>query len=153
MPTCKALTSGGQPCQSQARLNMELCFFHDPESQQQRRTAQQKGGSKGLRLLPMANPPGDFDLSDPQQISKLLSHVSNRVVRGELDPKCAYALGYLADCALRAHNAVAVTERIERLERLQEAERDLPVDPRLDFFEDEDSGATAADPAQGPART
>ena len=97
---------------------------------------------------PCPNPPSDFDLRDPQQISKLLGYTANRVVRGELDPKCAYALGYLADCALRAHNAGAVTERFERLERLQEAEKEIPVDPPPDFFEDEDDGSTATDPSQ-----
>jgi hypothetical protein len=73
-------------------------------------------------------PPDDFDFSDPKQIKELLSYAANRVVRGELDPKCAYALSSLADSAIRADAAITAAERLERLQP-----KKSPPTGRLDF--------------------
>jgi hypothetical protein len=73
-------------------------------------------------------PPEEFSLSDPTGITSFLTYVANRVVRGQLDARVANASAYIADCALRALNVAAMTERLGDLERLQRAEENRPVD-------------------------
>ena len=133
MTTCKGISGLGEPCKARPLTESDYCFFHDPASQHDRQEAQRKGGSKSSRLHVLSSPPSDFDLSNPHEIAKLLTYTANRVLRGELDPKTAYALGYLGDCALRARNAGAIAERLDRLEELQRAEYHMPADDRENF--------------------
>jgi len=81
----------------------------------------------------------DFHFSDSARIIELLEFAANQLVQGELDPKSAYVLGYLADCALRAHKVNALEQRINELEKLLRCEKDIPIgDPEclhMDWFE------------------
>jgi hypothetical protein len=124
---CISNTQDGQACRSHARTGSEFCCFHDPASALERRAAQSKGGSKPSQLKVMLPPPFDFDLGDPRGIPKLLTFLANGVLRGELDTKVAYAVGYLADCAMRANNAGKLTEQVEQIERLQKVEQATPI--------------------------
>jgi hypothetical protein len=124
---CVSNTQDGQPCRTHARSGSEFCIFHDPEYALQRRAAQSMGGSKRSQLKVMPIPPFDIDLDDPRRIPKLLTFLANGVVRGELDAKVAYTVGYLIDCALRAHKAGELTERVEQIERLQRVEHAIPI--------------------------
>jgi hypothetical protein len=124
---CSSNTQDGQPCRTHARAGSEFCIFHDPEYALQRRAAQSTGGSKSSQLKVMPTPPFDIDLDDPRRIPKLLTFLANGVVRGDLDAKVAYAVGYLADCAMRAHKAGELTERVEQMERLQRVEQATPI--------------------------
>ena len=126
MPNCKFLRQDGRACEARAMAGSDFCFFHDPAAVKPRRDAQQRGGRKKLRVPALDSvPTRDFDLSDPKDITKLLAYAVNRIVRGEIDPKCAYALGYLADCSLRAFNAGTLAERLTHLEGLQQVESNL----------------------------
>ena len=150
MAICRAVKSDGRACKAQAVTGSWFCFFHNPDATESRREAQRKGGSKGTRLQVISSPAQDFDLSNPKGVAKLIAYAANRVVRGELDSKSAYALGYLADCALRAHSAGTVTERLDRLELLQKAEDSTPFF-QTDTFEsrfDEEENPAEPKPAE-----
>src|SRR5271166_4247641 len=145
MKTCQSLNSKGSRCRSHAVTGSDRCFFHDPQAKEQRTEAQRKGGrgpQRALEIVPDP-PPHDFDLSDPTQISEFLSYAANGVVHRRLDPKVAHALAHLAECALRAYDAVALTARLEKMERLQAIETSLPniraAPPDLVFEQDENS--------------
>lgn len=127
MARCIGTTATDTPCQAEARRDSDYCFFHDPESKQARRQAQSRGGSKKPTLRPLSPPPSDFSLAGPKDILKFVEYTANRIIHGELDPKTAYALGYLADCALRAYNGGPLAERLDRIEQLLKAECDIPV--------------------------
>ena len=88
---------------------------------------QSRGGSKKPTLRPLSPPPSDFSLAGPKDILKFIEYTANRIIHAELDPKTAYALGYLADCALRAYNGGPLAERLDRIEQLLKAECDIPV--------------------------
>ena len=83
----------------------------------------------------MPAPPFDIDLEDPRKIAKLLTHIANGVVRGQIETKVAYAIVKLADCAMRAHNASSIEGRIAEVERLQKIEQSVPIseDPKFQF--------------------
>jgi hypothetical protein len=137
---CIGKTKNGQLCQGHPRSGSEYCFFHDPASVKNRREAQRKGGSNRSRLAVMPPLPFDIDLDDPHKIPKQLTYIANGIVRGQIDPKVAYAFGYLADCAMRAHKAGELTDRIAEIERLQRVEHVAPVRPPvgpMTQFEDE----------------
>ena len=126
MTNCKAATSAGKPCKSARRKNSDFCFFHDPHSSESRQEAQSKGGRRGALVQVIPNPSRDFMLDRPDGIVELLQYAVNCVVRGELDPRTANTLGYLADCALRAYNIGKLSARLADLEKLQNAESALP---------------------------
>jgi len=153
---CISYTQDGQVCRSHARAGSEFCFYHDPAYALQRREAQSKGGSKRshLKVMKVMLPPHpDFDLDDPRGIPKLLTFMANCVLRGELETKVAYTVGYLADCAMRAHKAGELTEQVEQIERLQQVEHAIPVSSRKDSliqFEDYEDGPTIKVVEDGP---
>jgi hypothetical protein len=100
----------------------------------------------------ISSPHCDFDLSQPSEIAKLLTYAANRVVRGELDAKAAYALGYLSDCAIRARSAGVLSDRIDHLERLQRAEATAPFPFTRSFkswFKEEDAADSLEHEANG----
>jgi len=144
MPECKGSKKDGSRCRAEARNNSQFCFFHDPELKQARLDAQRRGGSRGTKMTPTSRlleaPDTDFSLNEPQAIVEFLGYAANRVVRGQLDSKSAYALGYLADCALRAYNVAVTSEKIDEIAQLQKAERSIPVgrpEYLKDAFEEE----------------
>ncbi len=145
---CISYTKDGKACRSHARAGSEFCCFHDPATALEQQAAQSKGGSKRSKqshLKVMPPPPFDFDLDDPRRIPKLLTFLANSVLRGELDTKVAYAVGYLADCAMRAHKAGEFTERLEQVERLQQVEHAAPSSSPSGSstqFEDHEDGST-----------
>jgi hypothetical protein len=139
MSACKAKKPNGNACHAQARTGSDFCFFHDPELSDARRQAQCRGGRKHTRLRVIPSLMPDFHFSDSARIIELLEFAANQLVQGELDPKSACVLGYLADCALRAHKVNALEQRINELEKLLRCEKDIPIgDPEylhMDWFE------------------
>ena len=137
---CTGKTKDDQPCRNHAGGGSKLCFFHNPAVAKQRRKAQAKGGSNRSHLEVMPTPPFDLDLEDPRKIPKLLTFLANGLVRGQFDTKLVYAVGFLADCAMRAHKAGELTERVAEMERLLRVEQATPYSAPSDStiqFEDE----------------
>ena len=129
MKSCQSQNARGSRCRSHAVAGSEYCFFHDPQAKEQRTEAQRKGGrglKPALEIVPDP-PPHDFDLSDPAQISEFLSYAANGVVHRRLDPKEAHAIAHLGECALRAYDAVTLTARLEKMERLQAIDKSSAI--------------------------
>jgi hypothetical protein len=124
---CKARKPDGHACQAKARIGSYFCFFHDPELSDARRQAQCRGGRKNthIRVIPSHTP--DFHFTDSVRIKELLEYAANGLVQGDLDPKSAYVLGYLADCALRAHKLITLEQRIDEVEKLIHSEKEIPI--------------------------
>ena len=141
MARCSAEKKGGTPCRAESRAGSKFCFFHDPASVKNRREAQSRGGSNGSRLEVMPPPPFDIDLEDPRKIPKLLTYIANGILRGEIETNVAYTFVSLVNCAIRAHNVVALDGRIKEIERLQDIEFPDPVGAhraRVTRFEDDE---------------
>ena len=64
--------------------------------------------------LPPETP--DHPLNNVHDVSLLLGHSINQVRRGQLDPRVANAVGYLASILLGALQQGPLEERIQRLE-------------------------------------
>lgn len=114
---CRARKPDGVRCKAAALVGSDFCYFHDPEKAEERREAQAQGGRQGhLKALPPDTP--DVRLDSCASAAGLLSETINQVRKGELDPRVANAVGYLANILLKAIEQSDVERRIEDLEAL-----------------------------------
>lgn len=119
---CKATRAGGGPCEARPLTGGEFCYWHDSEQAEARRAAGSRGGSKGrIKTLPNGTP--DLKVNSAASIIILLSRTINHVLRGEIDPKVANAVGYLSGMILKAREQGEFEERIKSIEKMA-AQRD-----------------------------
>ena len=112
---CEAPTTEGPRCQAAALDGSRFCFFHDPAKAEERRAAQAMGGRQGkVKTLPDTAP--DVNVENGQDVVRLISETINQVRRGEIDPRVANAVGYLANVLLKAAEQGDVEERLAALE-------------------------------------
>jgi hypothetical protein len=100
---CELRKKNGERCRADAQTGKSLCVFHDPARADDGHRARQAGGvhrSHSATVLPSDTP--DHPLGDTNQVSVLLADSINRLRRGQLDPRVANAMGYLASVLLKA---------------------------------------------------
>ena len=110
---CQFRKKDGSRCRANAQATNGLCVFHDPEKAADGRRARQAGGisrSRVAAVLPPDTP--DHRLQNTQDISNLLAHSINQVLRGQLDPKVGNSVGYLASVMLRSLEQGRTEERV-----------------------------------------
>ena len=113
--TCKAKTKQGDQCSALAIDGSDFCFFHDPEKAEDRHRAQSAGGRNGgLKTLSSTTP--DARIEGADDVVSLLSDTINQVRRGDIDPRVANAVGYLANILLKAKELGDLEDRIKALE-------------------------------------
>jgi hypothetical protein len=113
---CEFLKRNGERCGADAQTGKNLCVFHDPARANDGRRARQAGGvhrSQAAAVLTSDTP--DHPLGDANQVSALLADSINRLRRGQLDPRVANAMGYLASVLLKALDQ-RLEERLAHLE-------------------------------------
>src|SRR5438445_4817103 len=94
---CQSRKKNGESCGADPQSGKGLCVFHDPAKAEDGRRARQAGGinrSRVATVLPPETP--DDPLRSTTDVSTLLSESINQVQRGQLDPRMANAVGYLA---------------------------------------------------------
>jgi hypothetical protein len=100
---CEFRKKNGELCGADAQTGKNLCVFHDPARADDGHRARQAGGvhrSHSAAVLPSDTP--DHPLGDTNQVSVLLADSINRLRRGQLDPRVANSMGYLANVLLKA---------------------------------------------------
>jgi len=132
---CSHLKPDGSYCKANVRLGSSYCFFHDPESAAERQAAQISGGKERSRraaVLPADTP--DRQLTNAGDVTALLGETINQVRRGQLDPRFANAIGYLATIFLKARETDGLEQRVERLESVLASQKTVPeADPEFEF--------------------
>jgi hypothetical protein len=112
---CSGVRMGGGRCSAWHTAGSSYCFFHDPETEGERKAAQSAGGQKNkLAVLPSSTP--DAKLRSAEDAIKLLGETINQVRRGEIDPKIANSVGYLAVILVKVQRDVEVERRLAVLE-------------------------------------
>jgi hypothetical protein len=112
---CGAVKTDGERCQAQALHSSSSCYFHDPESAEDRIAASKRGGEKRRSAtLPSGTP--DFPLASATDASALIGWTINHLLRGEIDPKIANAVGYLVTVKIKATDAGILERRLDALE-------------------------------------
>jgi hypothetical protein len=109
----------GSECAAQAQSGKDLCIFHDPARANDGRRARRAGGLTRTRTAVVLAPDTpDHPLGSPNDVSAVLADSINRVRRGQLDPRVANAMGYLATVLLRALEQGPIEERLSKLETI-----------------------------------
>lgn len=112
---CKARTKEGTECQTPALAGSDFCFFHDPDKAEERFEARAAGGRQNRMKTLSADAP-DVKVESCQDVVRLISETINQVRKGDIDPRVANAVGYLANVLIRAVDQGEMEKRIEDLE-------------------------------------
>ena len=116
---CSFRKKDGSGCGANAQPEVGLCVFHDPARAADGHRARRAGGIKRSQpgpVLPLDTP--DHPLASPNDVSHLLANSMNQLRRGELDPRVANSLGYLATVLLRALEQGPLDERMAKVEAM-----------------------------------
>ena len=100
---CQFRKKNGERCGADAQSGKSICVFHDPDRSEDGRRARRAGGLERSRppaALPAETP--DSPLRTNQDVLELLGESISQLRRGQLDPRKANAIGYLASISLRA---------------------------------------------------
>ena len=73
----------------------------------------------------------DIKVESCQDVVRLISETINQVRRGELDPRVANAIGYLANVLIKAAEQGDMEKRLEDLEAAVKTKRGTPEYPML----------------------
>ena len=117
MNKCTARKKDGSRCTADPQAGREVCVFHDPEKIEDGHRARQKGGirrNQSASVLPLGT--RDHPLEKSSDTALLLADSINQLRRGELDPRVANAIGYLASIQLRAFEQSTMEKRITTVE-------------------------------------
>ena len=116
---CQFRKKDGSRCGANAQPANGLCVFHDPARANEGRRARQTGGRNRMRpaaVLPTNTP--NHPLGNTREVAQLLGDSINQLRRGQLDPRVANAMGYLASVLIRALEQGPVEERLANLEAI-----------------------------------
>ena len=114
---CQARKKNGQKCQADTQKGSPFCVFHDPARVADGKRVRRVGGlnrSRPAAVLPMNTQ--DVPLSNTQEVSALIGESINQLRRGQLDPRVANAIGYLANILLGALQQGPLEDRLARIE-------------------------------------
>ena len=124
---CTAKTATGRRCQAAALPAAHFCFFHDPTRAADRHDARVQGGRNGATTT-LADTDPDIPVTDSQDVVRLLAGTINQVRKGQLDPRVANAVGYLANILLKAVDQGRVEDRLASLEAVVQSHRPMSSD-------------------------
>ncbi len=106
-----------EPCTAHAREGSSFCFFHDPNvSQEEKRSAQSKGGQGNKRVGLVGDVSPSVTLREVEDVLTLLEMAVNDLRCGRIDTKLSNGLGYLAGHAMKAMELSQLEKRIKVLE-------------------------------------
>jgi hypothetical protein len=114
---CEARKKNGARCTADSQLGKDDCVFHDPARIKDGHRARRAGGinrSRSSGVLPLDAP--DHPLAKSADISVLLADSINQLLRGQLDPRVANAIGYLVSVQLRSFDQSALDDRMTKIE-------------------------------------
>jgi len=128
---CQQIKDDGTRCRTGVMTGSTFCFFHDPRQATKRTEARKAGGrKKAAAVLPAATP--DRPLQAIPDVVSLLGETINQVRRGELDPRVANAVGYLAGIFLKAVEQGRTDERLAALEAVVAGQQPTDLSPTPD---------------------
>ena len=119
MGTCTGITRSGERCRGVAIDGSGLCYAHHPDHAGDRARAARKGGKRGGRGRPVA---------ELAALRAENAEIRERLLEGELSPGvAAVAVQSIntdiraVSAALKAREQEELVERLEELQRAQEA--------------------------------
>ena len=120
---CEVRKKNGERCGADAQTDKSLCVFHDPARVSEGRRARRAGGITRSRLAVLPADTPDHPLGNTTGVSSLLVDSINRLRRGQLDPRVANGIGYLAGILLKALDQ-RLEERVAHLEAVMSGKKE-----------------------------
>jgi hypothetical protein len=121
---CQSVKASGRKCGANAMTGSTFCFFHNPTKEAEREAARRSGGlerNRRVAVLPPGTP--DRQVLKISDVIELLGETVNQVRRGQLDPKVANSVGYIAGILIKALERGPLEDRIALLEALLKKQR------------------------------
>jgi hypothetical protein len=128
---CQFRKKNGSKCEADAQTGKQVCVFHDPEQSATVKRARRAGGikrSRPAKVLPHDAP--EVAVKGCSDVSTLITASINQL-RGELDPRVANGIGYLATVLLRSLEQGQMEQRISKMELLLGIPQNQPL--RIDL--------------------
>jgi hypothetical protein len=114
---CAHKKANGEHCRANALTDDRFCFFHSPAKAQERRQARSAGGVSRSQKRAVLPPDTEARrLQGPTDVCDLLGDTINQVRCGQIDPRIATAVGYLAGTLLRGMEHGHLDDRLTRIE-------------------------------------
>jgi hypothetical protein len=113
--SCVYKKKNGDACGSKAMKQSEYCFFHNPDTDADRKVAQSNGGKGNAVVVKQPLPP--VEIRDVVDVVKLLEDTVNRVRAGEIDVRVGNCIGVLSGHLIKALEVSSVVNRVEIIER------------------------------------
>lgn len=112
---CIYIKDDGGQCGAKPMQDSDYCFSHNPETKIEKHLAVVKGGLNSKKTNLSLEP---LDIKSANDVTKLLEDTINGVRKGEIPPKIANTIGYLAGHALKAMEVSKYAEKVESVERI-----------------------------------
>lgn len=112
---CHFMKSNNQPCQAHSIDESKYCYFHNPESGEDRKESQARGGK--ANAITMDNPLPPMLIKEASNVVILLQDTINHVRAGEMDVKIGNCIGVLSGHLLKALEVANIENRVEIIER------------------------------------
>ncbi|PJC32744.1 hypothetical protein CO049_02020 [Candidatus Roizmanbacteria bacterium CG_4_9_14_0_2_um_filter_36_12] len=114
---CIYIKEGGEQCNAFAMGNSQFCYLHNPDiTDEEKRINQTKGGKSNIIRVNGSLPL--IRAKTSQEVAGLLEKTINEVRSGELDPRIANTIGYLAGHLIKAIEVGEVEKRINAIEEV-----------------------------------
>jgi len=110
---CKHIKEDGNRCDSYVITGSDYCFSHDPERSEEKIAAVTKGGLQIKRPRVCGD---NIRITKARDVMMLLARCINEVRQGQLSPKEANAVGYLANILLGAIKETDIETKIEEVQ-------------------------------------
>ncbi len=121
---CMATKPDGLRCKATALPGLDCCLFHDPSRATERRAAQSLGGQHNrMKTLDAGTP--NVNITNAADVVALLAETINQVRKGDIDPRVANTIAYLADVSVRTIRVSEDEARIRKLEQVVSRRLDL----------------------------
>ena len=113
---CIYIKDNGEQCKANAMSDSNYCYLHNPDiSEEEKREAQTRGGRN--RSLTITEPLNKITVNSSEDIFTLLDTTIQEVRDGELDPKIANTIGYLAGVMIKAYEVAKLERKVLDLEQ------------------------------------
>ncbi len=112
---CKFIKTNKKQCEANSMKNNDFCFTHNPEVEEAREKAAQRGG-QAIRRNYYPLPP--VQIENTKSITVLLISTINEVRAGTIELRVANCIGYLAGHLIKAFEVSTIEERLIEIERV-----------------------------------
>ena len=124
---CRHTKTDGNQCRANALGGSNFCFWHHPDRKKEVIEAGRTGGLKGkLVVLPLGTP--DIVVATMADVVILMEATINQVRRGEMDPRVANTVGYLAGIFMKAYEGSGLEVQLQELYQRIEAVKGVGQD-------------------------